>query len=288
MKAGNDSIFIWCKVAQLICWVTALLCVLYFAALAMTTGSFLRQGFRYVWLAGSIVFFLEGVFFRRQLSYFKTSGMFSLSRKQRFGQFLFVVVIFSGCGVSVGELSFILKQPERIPADIPVKYVLVLGGGTRADGSVGKTTVERLQVAAAYLRAHSESVAVVTEGKSFFSPEPGATGMKRYLVAEGISADRILCENSAMNTEENFLYSAEVIAKAEFFSASEARQLPVLVVTSCSHMQRSLYLARRQGYSHVYGLSAPVPGLNILDVYLREIASMVKLQLMETVRLLWG
>lgn len=168
MKAGNDSIFIWCKVAQLICWVTALFCVLYFAALAMTTGSFLRQGFRYVWLAGSIVFFLEGVFFRRQLSYFKTSGMFSLSRKQRFGQFLFVAVIFSGCGVSVGELSFILKQPERIPADIPVKYVLVLGGGTRADGSVGKTTVERLQVAAAYLRAHSESVAVVTEGKSFF------------------------------------------------------------------------------------------------------------------------
>ena len=76
--------------------------------------------------------------------------------------------------------------------------------------------------------------------------------MKRYLEGRGILSRRILCETESQDTVQNFLYSAQVIAQTEGISVDMAKKLPVLIVTSASHLQRSLYLASQQGYENVY------------------------------------
>lgn len=276
-----------CKIISAACYCCAAFCLSYFVLLAVADYSLPYPGFSYVWPVGGVFFFAVGRFWQKRCRLIEHDVFMPLTCGQKFWNGLFVFILICMCSLSVYELQFILRPYNQPTVDANIRYVIVLGGGTRSDGTVGNVSAARLRTAADYMHKHQETVAILTEGKGPFSPEPGALGMKRYLEGRGILGRRILCETESQDTVQNFLYSAQVIAQTEGISVDMAKKLPVLIVTSASHLQRSLYLASQQGYENVYGLASSVPLLNVPNVYLREVCSMVKLQLREWIQTRW-
>lgn len=271
------------KILSSLSYIIAVCCALYFIALAVDARAFPRPEFDYIWIAGSALFFVTGRFWSKRWRLYRHDVFVPAAGAPRFFLMLFAGMLTAAAALCAYELPLILKAPEPPPDDIAVSYMIILGGGTLPDGTVGKSAAARIRTAAAYLHRHPGTTAVVTEGQGPFAPEPGAYGMKRYLESRGIFGDRIICETQARNTEQNFIYSAAAIAQAQGITEKEAMQQPLIVVTSRSHVQRSLHLARRLGYKQLYAIAAPVPLLYVPSVYLREVCSLAKMQVLELI-----
>lgn len=65
--------------------------------------------------------------------------------------------------------------------------------------------------------------------------------LKKELLKQGVIKKDIICENCSKNTEENFRYSKSVILQ----HASSRDDVSVLIITSASHLKRSLSIARK-------------------------------------------
>lgn len=139
--------------------------------------------------------------------------------------------------------------------------VIAAGGWRRDAGEAGTVIVpglalehgrptrglrNRLRAAADYARSHPDCTILVSGGNETASSPAEAAVMREWLLAEGIGAHRIVTEARAANTLENFLFSAALTDPAE----------PVMIVTSRSHMRRSVRQARRAGFSRVLRLPA--------------------------------
>lgn len=95
----------------------------------------------------------------------------------------------------------------------------------------------------------------------------GAQGMFDYLVARGISPDRIIREAASTDTDENIRFSGQLI---------HIETDSVGVVTSNFHIFRAVHLAKAAGYEEVYGIPArSYPGL-LMNNMLREFFGIIK------------
>lgn len=63
--------------------------------------------------------------------------------------------------------------------------------------------------------------------------------MKRILLSEGVPEEAIIMENEATTTRENMIYGALQINRKTHFKTKD-----IMIVTSITHMQRSLALAK--------------------------------------------
>lgn len=97
--------------------------------------------------------------------------------------------------------------------------------------------------------------------------------MYDYLTERGVEPDRLILEDQASNTAENFARSRPLLEEAGVDPA-ESR---VAVVTNDFHMARSELIAARQGYGDVAGVPAPLPWAHLtVNYYLREAFALVK------------
>lgn len=184
--------------------------------------------------------------------------------------------------IAILASSIILPQiltPKINDGSIDTEYMIILGGGIKQDGTITQMPRERLITAADFLKSHPETKAIVTGGKLPFVNHSEAPELARELVLLGIDEKRILIEDRAQDTIENFKYSARLIAKDKNCSLQEALKMPVTVVTSSFHLNRAEILAERLGFEKIYGLSARVPAVFVLNVYAREICAYAKLGL---------
>ena len=74
-------------------------------------------------------------------------------------------------------------------------------------------------------------------------------------------------EDASTNTTQNLIFSGELLDKSED---------SVVVITNNFHMFRALAIARKQGYSHVEGLSAGTYPVTVPNNLLREAFGVVK------------
>lgn len=184
----------------------------------------------------------------------------------------------AGVLVSAVNLALILT-PEVSSGQEEVRYVILLGGGITKDAKLTKSVQMRVEKAAVYLKAHPSAVAVVTGGQGPFSPCPEADVLKPALEKCGIAGERILAENRAKDTIQNFLFSAHVIAEYDGISEKQVVSSPVAVVTSFFHLARAERLAARMGFTDIYGVPSRIPALFALNTYGREICAYIKLSL---------
>lgn len=92
------------------------------------------------------------------------------------------------------------------------KYMLVLG--TTVDGTEPSPMLgDRINAAAKYMDKHPDVIAVVTGGKADEQNISEAECMYNGLVEAGIAPERILKEDKATTTAENFRYSVELLDK---------------------------------------------------------------------------
>ncbi|MDO4793834.1 MAG: YdcF family protein [Filifactor alocis] len=177
-----------------------------------------------------------------------------------------IVKFFVGCLL----LSFIIVETAVLFSgfryrEVEADYVIVLGARLYGD-VVSPAFANRLQVSAAYLKKHPESLVIVTGGRGEDEWIAEAEAGKKYLIREGIEEARILIENRSTSTFENIQYAKSLM---------DGRGLRVMIATNRFHIFRSLMIARRCGLQ-AYSLPAPTPPTIILSSYLREYPALLK------------
>ena len=130
-----------------------------------------------------------------------------------------------------------------------VDYALVLGAGL--DEDVPSERLEKRLDLAYESLYHRDIPIILTGGQGPGETVTECRAMGDYLQGLGMPASRLILENQATSTQENILYSAELM---------EGHDLTVAIITSDYHLFRSMMLARRMGWQVVgEGSENPAP-----------------------------
>lgn len=175
------------------------------------------------------------------------------------------VMALVACGVFAGCALIMYAAASTPPANLD--YIVVLGANLNADGSPKETLRYRLDEAAAYLERNPETTCVVSGGQGSDEPCSEAESMTRYLEAAGVNASRVILEDRSTTTAENLRFSAALL---------DSPDASVGVVTNDFHVLRATRIARRQGLTSVYGISAPTNPLYLPQACVRECVALAK------------
>ena len=188
--------------------------------------------------------------------------------------------VFFGAGLLISTINLILiLTPAVVDSNDKADHVILLGGGIDKDGNLPKSVMSRVEAAAEYLEKNPESICVVTGGTLHWLPYAEAPEIKRQLVAAGISPERILVEDQAKDTIQNFELSCEILEEYKGAGVQEILNTSTAVVTSRYHLRRSQRIARRMGFTNIKGIPAACPAIYVPHSYVREICAYVKLNL---------
>ena len=125
-------------------------------------------------------------------------------------------------------------------------YAIVLGLALE-NGEPAPDLLARLDTARAYLEQYPEAKLILTGGNAEGSGRTEAAVMRDILVSGGIPEDKLILEDRAQTTQENFSNIAGMIPPEE----------PVVMISSNYHMDRAVRNAAGKGFSHVMRLPAP-------------------------------
>ena len=172
----------------------------------------------------------------------------------------------------LGLEVFIINRGRSDMTPLPADAVIVLGAGVNGtEPSLSLRT--RLDKAVDYLERWPDIPAVLTGGTGYGEEISEAACMYDYLTAHGVEPGRLILEDQATNTAENFALSKPLLYEAGVDPA-EGR---VAVVTNDFHIARAELIAAREGYGDVAGIPAPLPWVHLeINYTLREAFAMVK------------
>ncbi len=151
---------------------------------------------------------------------------------------LFALVIVFFCGkVVCGSMINTAGQ-----ADHAIVLGLALENGKPTDD-----LLKRLNTAQAYLEKYPEAQLILTGGNADGSGRTEAVVMRDILTERGIVNERMILEDQAKSTKDNFRNTAQIIDPGE----------PVVLISSNYHMDRAVQTAESAGFSDVLRLPAP-------------------------------
>ena len=145
---------------------------------------------------------------------------------------------------------FIIKN-ARTDADAGRDYLIVLGAAVYGD-QPSLTLIRRLEGTKTYLDAHPETVAIVSGGMGKGETVTEAQVMYDWLLAHGVSEERVIMEPKATSTLENLKYSFDIIR-----ARGDEPQGRVAIVSSAYHLYRAKLMARSLGVPDAAGVAAP-------------------------------
>ena len=147
-----------------------------------------------------------------------------------------------------------------------VQYMVVLGAKVNADGP-SVSLWDRICGAYEYLEEHPEVIAVVSGGQGTDEPITEAECMYRELVSLGIDPKRILREEEATSTWENFKFSLDLIEEK-----TGIRPAKLGVLSSEYHLFRASLFAKACGVEFV-GIPAKTSRASqTINHFMREVA----------------
>lgn len=153
----------------------------------------------------------------------------------------------------------------------PCDYVIVLGAGLLRD-TPSRTLVDRLERTLVYLNNNPASVAIVTGGQGKRETITEALAMERWLISHSVEPSRIIKEDKAENTNENFENSLEIIESRGGGSCA--------VVSSDYHIYRSRRLAESKGINPVMLAAKSTAPYLYFNSALRETVALIKAYLL--------
>ncbi|MCL2576606.1 MAG: YdcF family protein [Defluviitaleaceae bacterium] len=177
------------------------------------------------------------------------------------------IVLWAACAVPVFFVVFLMIYGKSNNADYTENAVIVLGAGLNGD-EVGSHLALRLDTAVTYLNENRNAVAVVSGGLGAGRNITEAEAMSRYLVAQGISPDRILQEDKSTSTYENLLFSNEILT--DYFPGG----FRAVVITNDFHVFRAAWQARSLGID-ANSIGAPTPRHSFAANYMREMFAVI-------------
>ena len=198
-------------------------------------------------------------------------------RRWRPARRVFCGCLAAGLALLAGLEVMILDRGQSDRTPLPADAVIVLGAGVNGtEPSLSLRT--RLDKALEYLAYWPDIPAVLTGGTGYGEEISEAACMYDYLTARGVDPDRLILEDRAENTAENFALSRPLLEAAGVDPAADT----VAVVTNDFHIARSELIAARQGYGDTVGIPAPLPWPHLtVNYYLREAFALVKTVLLD-------
>lgn len=140
--------------------------------------------------------------------------------------------------------------------------LIVLGAAVHGD-RVTWVLSNRLDAAYDYAAAHPDTVLVVSGGQGGGESVTEASAMAKYLITKGVDPGRILLEERAESTAENFAFSKAILDERLGTDAS------IGFVTTRFHVYRASRVAQKEGI-FAKGLGAPDVWYIALNNFLRE------------------
>lgn len=166
---------------------------------------------------------------------------------------LFIVYVGTALGLMIYGAH---KEPSENAT------VVVLGCQVRGT-TPSKTLKSRLDTAYDYLSAHPDAKAVLSGGKGNDEDISEAECMYQYLTTKGIAPDRLFKEDRSATTNENILYTKELIEK-------HSLSHEIAIVTDWYHEFRASLIAGRHGLRSG-AISAPTAPNLTANLVTREI-----------------
>ena len=242
-----------------ICLILGLLCLVYGLIVAIAGSGGTK--FFIVWIGIAVILFV-------------LAGLLHMGMWDRIPQ---IVRWIFGILCGVFFLSFLVIEGMVIhqmhaQGEDNLDYVIVLGARVRG-AKISNSLKQRLDRAIEYSEEYPNTVLVLSGGKGPGEEISEAACMYDYLTAHGVEPGRLILEDQASNTAENFAFSWELLTEAGVDPA-EGR---VAVVTNDFHIARAELIAAREGYGDVAGIPAPLPWVHLeINYTLREAFAMVK------------
>jgi uncharacterized SAM-binding protein YcdF (DUF218 family) len=194
---------------------------------------------------GTILPIVIGVFLII-LSYLKLKGV-RLIKNVYFSRGISIcLILFIISFVVVEAFIWSSTKDER---NTKVDFVVLLGAGLKGD-RITATFMNRMENCVKYLKVNPEIRVIVSGGQGIGETISEAEAMKRYLTEKGIKEDRILEEDKATSTFENFKYSKIVLNQN-----LGDKDYKIMIITNDFHMFRAKMLAKRCGFI-AYGMPA--------------------------------
>lgn len=182
---------------------------------------------------------------------------------ERFTAFLYIGIGIVMLFFAVTE-TIIVKTGYSKP-DNGADYVIVLGAQVNGT-KVSQALKHRLEAAYSYATVNEATKIIVSGGQGSGEEVTEAKAMFDYLVERGIAPERIIKEEQSTNTNENIMYSKELMEHADY----------VVVVTNRFHLFRGTQIAKKQLSQKVEGLGAKTGNALFLNYYVREAFAVVK------------
>ncbi len=209
-----------------------------------------------VWLPGilGLPLLLWGLFYAPVSAWFATP----------LGHWVRGIILF-GYGAFLAFLfitTALLRHAEQKTASPGCDALIVLGCAVRGD-RVSLTLKYRLDAALNYLEESPNTLAIVSGSQGAGEDISEARAMADYLIAHGIATDRILLEDRATSTYENFLFSKAMI------ETKLGENATVAFVTTGFHTYRAAGVARQCGLAAA-GIPAKDIWYSAPNNYIRE------------------
>lgn len=157
------------------------------------------------------------------------------------------VALSAGAVLVVGYVAFLFFcylsygfVYRRMPIPPAADFVVVLGAGLLGGQRVSPLLASRLERARAVFESLDRQAApmlVVSGGKGSDERRSEAAAMADYLVERGFPADRLIREDRSRTTEENLVFSAELMQRAR------PTGYQCVVVTNDFHSYRAALIA---------------------------------------------
>ncbi len=192
----------------------------------------------------------------------KFSGLLLSLRERPFGKGIIAVSggLFAVCLITALVIScFMLKEINDRPKGDST--MVVLGCQVKESGA-SLMLRRRLDTAFDYLTEHEDMKVIVSGGQGADEPMSEAKCMFDYLVAKGISPERIYMEDKSVNTAENIEFSKKIIEQNGLFP-------DITIVTDGYHQLRADMFAKEQGLRS-YNIPAPTSWYLVPTYWVRE------------------
>ncbi|MCR4963516.1 MAG: YdcF family protein [Firmicutes bacterium] len=216
------------------------------AALCISNISLIRhEGRRPVNLLGILLSFLllAGEVFLFCFDYYATGSQWQVMLHDLLANLLSALYLYFECmliGAMVADAIAARHEPE------PDKdFMIILGCGLRKDGSPSPLLQGRIDRALAFYRKQKaqtgrELIFVTSGGRGPNEAISESAAMKRYLLQQGVPAERIIEEDLSTSTFENMKFSKEKIRQID-----GGGQGKIVFATTNYHVFRSGLCARR-------------------------------------------
>lgn len=235
----------------------------------------LNNVFTYFWLLLGILCIGGGFILRR------------LHQKENHAPGGPVVFLLSAAGIAGLAVAVVLGLLIHEAYEKPqpgAEYMVVLGA--RVKGTTITTNLRyRLEAALAYLEENPETIVVVSGGQGKGEDITEAEAMSSYFLENGISGNRIIKEETSVNTDQNIRNSMKLIwedqaSRQQNVSGQEnTKSGTVVIVSNGFHLFRAKGIARKQGYDRIEGLGSKTKPYTLPNCYMREVFAVLKYKL---------